>query len=89
MIIWSPGMSLEDMQEKVIRSALHYFNYDIETTARNLKISLEVFNKKILKYEEKEKKLKELKEEEKRKNEEFDLKSRGIKTEIISNPFNK
>ncbi len=78
MIIWTPGMSLEDVEEKVIEKAYNFYNKDSESTSKSLKISLHIFEKKLIKFAEKQKKMNELIKSEKDKEKDFNLRSRGI-----------
>lgn len=43
-VTWNPGMSLEDIEEKIIDNAYRFFNCSEQTAAQSLKISLQVFN---------------------------------------------
>lgn len=89
MIIWSPGMSLEEVEEKVIQKAYDFFIKNAETAANSLKISLDDFNEKMDKFKLKEQEIKKLIDKEKEKEREYLERSRGIPPENSLNYKNE
>jgi len=77
MIIWSPGVSLEDMEEKIIEKAYEHYGHSPEKTASSLKISMEKLNEKIKKFAEKQKEINHMLELEKKKYEKYLERARG------------
>lgn len=78
MIIWSPGMSLEDIEEKIIEKAYEHYSKNEEKTANALKISLEKLQEKIKKFADKQGEMNHTLEMEKQKYEEYLRRARGI-----------
>jgi len=81
MIVWSPGMSLESVEERVIQAAISFYK-DEKRAADSLKLSPKDFEKKIKKYQNECKKVEELKELERQKHNDFVLRSRGMNNTI-------
>jgi hypothetical protein len=79
MIVWTPGISLDAIEEKVISAALSFYR-DEERAADSLKITHKEMRKKLVKYAAETKKREEQLAEDKRKHEEFVLRARGITT---------
>lgn len=77
MIIWSPGVSLEDMEEKIIEKAYEHYGKNAQKTASSLKISIDILNEKIKKFSEKQKEINEMLELEKKKYEDYLIRARG------------
>lgn len=77
MIAWSPGVSLEDMEEKIIRKAYSFYNKNVEATSKCLKIGIAELEEKIKLFAIKEQEVKETVEKEKKKYAEFLRRSRG------------
>lgn len=67
MNIWTPGMSLEDVEQEVVNQAHHFFNKNSEVAAKSLQISLNDFNDKMENFKLKSEKIKQLIEREKKK----------------------
>lgn len=77
MIVWSPGMSIEDMENNAIKEAISYYK-DNEKAADSLKITLDELNKKIAKYAKEHEKNEEKRMKELQTEREFDRRARGI-----------
>ena len=54
MIIWQPGVTLEDVEKQVILKAFQYFQGNKTKTAQALDIAIRTLDAKIAKYEGKE-----------------------------------
>jgi len=77
MIIWSPGMSLEDIEEQIIEKAYNHYNKNVETTSNSLKISMEKLQEKIKKFADKQQEVNHTLEMEKKKYEDYLRRARG------------
>lgn len=78
IIMWSPGMSLEDIEKQVILKAYGHYRQNKTVTANSLGISVRTLDTRIEKYEQDQKEL-ELREEQRRRDREELLKrSRGV-----------
>lgn len=49
-LIWQPGMTLEDVEKRVILRAFSYFKENKTQTARSLNISVRTLDSKLAKY---------------------------------------
>lgn len=56
---WSPGMTLAQSEEKVIKAAMRFYNNHKPTTASALGIALRTLDNKLKKYAEEDAKKKE------------------------------
>ena len=81
MTIWSPGMSLQESEERVIKKVYDFFSKNAENTAKSLNISLNELNKKMEKFKLKDEKIKEFIEKEKEKEREYIERARGVSPE--------
>lgn len=79
MIIWSPGMSLEDIEEQIIEKAYNHYSKNLEKTASSLKISLEKLQEKIKNFSKKQEEMDYTLEIEKKKYEIYLKRARGEK----------
>jgi len=77
MIIWSPGVSLEDMEEKIIEKAYDHYGKNAEKTASSLKIPMDILNEKIKKFSEKQREINKMLDLEKKKYEDYLRRARG------------
>lgn len=77
-VIWSPGVTLEQIEEMVILKAYSHYHQNKVLTASALGISERTLHTKIKLYEDKQAAFKEAEAERKRRNEEFLKKARGI-----------
>lgn len=76
-VIWSPGVSLEQVEKQVILNAYDFYKKNIYVTAQSLKIDSIALQKKLNKYE-KERVIEEEKNEiRKKREEEFIARARG------------
>lgn len=77
-IIWSPGVSLEEIEKQVILKALRFYRGVKTTTANALGISVRTLDNKLEQYNADTAKNAEAQAEEKARREEFQRRSRGI-----------
>ncbi len=77
MIIWSPGVSLESMEERVIQEAINFYR-DEKKAADSLKISHKDLLKKMKRHQEEIKRIDDMREREQKKHDDFVLRARGI-----------
>lgn len=89
MVMWCPGMTLEDVEEKVVQKAYDFFSKNPETTAKSLNISLDEFNKKMERFKLKEQEIKKFIDKEKEKEREYIERARGIPPENDMNYNNE
>lgn len=81
-IIWSPGVSLEAVEEQVIKKALNHFRGNKVSTAAALGISVRTIDNKVAQYEAKRKLREEQHAERQKRNAEFLERSRGTVPEV-------
>lgn len=55
MIVWSPGVTLEDVEKQAILKALDHFRWNKTATASALGISVRTLDARIEKYDEEKK----------------------------------
>lgn len=79
-IMWSPGVTLEQIEKQIIKSAIRHFK-NRATTAEALGISLRTIDYRLEAYAKEEEEQRLLGEELDRKRQDFINRSRGIKTE--------
>jgi hypothetical protein len=76
-IMWSPGVTLEQVEKQVILKALTYFKFNKTSTAQALGIAIRTLDARIEKYDMEDKDAKRREEERKRANEHFLARQRG------------
>lgn len=81
MIIWSPGVSLEVMEERVINEAMLFYK-DEKRVADSLKITHKDLTKKLKKYSEHHREMEEARDRERIKHDDFVLRSRGLSSRL-------
>lgn len=81
MIVWSPGTTLEIVEEQIIKRALAHYNGNKTITASSLGIAVRTLENKLEKYEAQEKEDKRIAEEEKFKRDDFLARCRGKRVE--------
>lgn len=77
IIVWYPGMTLESLEEQIIKRALSYYRGNKTMTANSLGIAVRTLDNKLEKYFEDGKKQERSMQEEKKKRDEFLLRCRG------------
>lgn len=77
-INWNPGITLDAVEEQVIKRAYLAYRGNKTATASSLGISVRTLDNKLEKYAEEQKKRDEKELERKRKHEEYILRSRGL-----------
>ncbi len=77
-INWTPGQTLEDVEEIVIKKAFIHFNKNKTATARALAISLRTLDNKFEKYAEDDRKRREEDERRAKERREWNDRARGI-----------
>lgn len=77
MIVWSPGCTLEAVEEQIIKRALTFYKGNKTMTAQSLGIAIRTLDNKLEKYFEVEKKNEENSKDEKKRREEFIARCRG------------
>lgn len=77
MIVWSPGVTLEAIEEQIIKRALGHYRGNKTTTAQALGIAVRTLDNKLEKYFENDKKFEEGMEEEKKRRDDFLARCRG------------
>lgn len=80
MINWSPGVTLDQMEEQVIRKAFAHYRGNKTVTANALGISIRTLDGRLEKYEAENKKKAEDEELAQKNREAFLLRSRGFAT---------
>lgn len=76
MVLWSPGISLDELERMVIEKSISFFGSK-EKAALSLRISVKDILKKTSKWEEEDKILKEKRDLEKEKQANYLLHARG------------
>lgn len=76
-IIWSPGVTLEEIEKQVIVRAFSHFHKNKTATAQALGIAIRTLDARLEKYEKDEKDANERRDEERRQRQDFLAKSRG------------
>lgn len=76
-VLWTPGMKLDYVEERVIKLALQYFRNNKTATANSLGIAARTLDYKLEKYLEEDKKRERLRREQQLKRDEFLKKQRG------------
>lgn len=77
-INWTPGQTLEDVEEIVIKKAFIHFNKNKTATARALGISLRTLDNKFEKYADDDRKRKETDERDAKERREWKDRAKGI-----------
>lgn len=83
MIVWSPGITLENAEKLIIKRAISFYGSE-EKAAYALQISMKEIQKRTKKYKEEGERLEEIAREEKRKNDDFVRRSRGLNGKAIA-----
>lgn len=78
MTVWNPGMKLRDIEKLIIEKAVSFFGSE-DKAAQSLGITLKEIEKKIKRYTEEKEELKRKQEVIKEREEDFLIKSRGIR----------
>ncbi len=78
MINWSPGVTLDEVEEQVIRKAFTHYRGNKTTTANSLGISIRTLDSRLEKYALEEKKRVEKEEMLQRERDAFLMRARGI-----------
>jgi len=95
MITWSPGMSLEDIENKVVEKAYDYYRKNAQQTANSLKISLEKLQEKIKNFAIKEQEVNEALQREKMHYQDYLRRARGtrypsiLQKDVMRMPYEK
>lgn len=87
MIVWSPGISLEEMERRIIEQAFDFYNRNAQTAANSLRIDVNEFNKKKRKYEEDDMQIEINRKAQQIIENNFKLKSRGVNTDEPIQPI--
>lgn len=77
MIVWSPGVTLEAVEEQIIKRALAHYQGNKTMTAQVLGIAVRTLDNKLEKYFQDEKKHEQSMQEEKKRREDFLARCRG------------
>lgn len=77
-IIWSPGVTLANIEEQVVKKALAHFHFNKTVTANALGICVRTLHSKLEQYDIEDKKRAKAQEDFKRRNEDFLARSRGL-----------
>jgi hypothetical protein len=77
-IVWNPGMKLVQLETEVIRAAFKFYKGNKTSTASSLGIAIRTLDMKLKKINEEDEAHRIRCEDDKRKREEFILRSRGI-----------
>jgi hypothetical protein len=76
-VIWSPGVSLEQIEKQVILAAYEFYKRNIYLTSKSLNVEIGSLQKKINKYEKERLAEEEKIEIRKKREEEFISRARG------------
>lgn len=87
MIVWSPGISLEEIERRIIEKAFEFYNRNAQTTANSLKIDVNELNKKKRKYEEDDKQIEISRYAQQVLENNFKLRARGVNTDEPIQPI--
>lgn len=87
-IVWSPGVTLEHVEQQVIERAYEHFRSNKTQTARALDISVRTLDERLEKYEIARKQEEEAYAQRKADNEEQLRRARGILPSIYDNDIN-
>lgn len=85
-IIWTPGVTLDEIEKQVIKKALIHFRGNKTATSIALGISVSTIGNKLEQYAIEEKRLEQEYEERKQRDRDFLARSRGITPELPRNP---
>lgn len=77
VILWSPGIKLEEMERRIILTAFRHYRGNKTTTAAALGISVRTIENKLAEYQESETKARDVAYDERKRREEFLARSRG------------
>lgn len=77
MIIWHPGMTLEDVERTAIKAAQKYFENNKAAMSRALGCTVNTIASKLASYEEQDRMLAIAKDEQRQADEIFNLRARG------------
>lgn len=86
-IVWSPGVSLDAIEQQVIVKAYHFFQKNKMQTASALGIAVRTLDAKLERYEKEEKDRAAFMEEEKRKAQAFVDRQRGFVSQVPEAPY--
>jgi len=76
-VYWTPGMTLEELEKKAIKKALHFFDNNKDRTALSLKIARRTLDNKLQKYDKEEQEEEELQKQNRIKEQQDRLFMRG------------
>lgn len=79
MIIWTPGITLEQIEKQVITEAYNFCTKNSAGTAKLLNTEVDYINKKLIKYENEQIEEDRKRKEKKLLEEEFKVRSRGVR----------
>lgn len=82
-IIWTPGVTLEDIQRQVIVKALQFYKQDKAQTAISLQMTPKALEKKLEQYEKEQREHEMRREEVRKKEADFRLRARGMGGRLI------
>lgn len=77
-VFWTPGVSLEAMEEQIIKAAFKYYRQNKSATSASLGISVRTLENKLAKYQEQLEFAEQKKVEAKSRQEEFMRRQRGL-----------
>lgn len=78
MIIWSPGITIDEMEKQIINKAYDFYNKNAKVTAESLNISVEYFHNKLAQYAKEALLLEENNKKKQKEFEDFNLRARGF-----------
>ena len=79
LIIWGPGMSMSEVEEQIIKSAIEHYRGNKTMTAKSLGLSVKTIDDRLRTYQQKEELNKRQDEEYKKRLEDNVNKARGLK----------
>ena len=79
-VIWTPGMSLENLEKQVVKKAFAFYGKNKTATSNSLGIAIRTLDAKLEQYEKEDAKEQELKDELKTKEREYVKRARGQET---------
>lgn len=78
LVIWSPGISLEQIEKQVILKALSFYHKDKVAVSNSLKISISALENKLAQYEKDAAQEAQVLSEVRSREADFQLRSRGM-----------
>ncbi len=87
MIIWSPGVTLEQIEKQVIQKAYQHFRQNKTVTSNALGIAIRTLDNKLALYDEQQKELEQRDYDDRKKREEWLIKSRGNPPNNLGIPY--